>query len=203
MAATLDAGYQWVWPALLFASAGVFHHAGIKIPYFAFFGHDSGIRASDPPRNMLAAMTLAAALCLLIGILPQQTLYRLLPFATGYDPYDLTHVLTQTQLLFFGALAFVALQRTGIYPAELRSVNLDADWLYRRLAPAVIRPLAAAVATVDRGVRRGALGLLDGGRRALESDRSPVRMIARSWPTGSMVLWVAVLLGAYLLFRLF
>ena len=29
---------------LLFASAGVFHHAGIKIPYFAFFAHDSGIR---------------------------------------------------------------------------------------------------------------------------------------------------------------
>ena len=29
--------YQFVWLALLFASAGVFHHAGIKIPYFAFF----------------------------------------------------------------------------------------------------------------------------------------------------------------------
>ncbi|MEI2771510.1 MAG: proton-conducting transporter membrane subunit [Candidatus Competibacter sp.] len=34
---------------LLFASAGVFHHAGIKIPYFAFFAHDSGIRCQEAP----------------------------------------------------------------------------------------------------------------------------------------------------------
>ena len=26
---------------LLAASAGVLHHSGIKIPYFAFFGHDA------------------------------------------------------------------------------------------------------------------------------------------------------------------
>ena len=31
-----------IWLLLLFASAGVFHHAGIKIPYFAFFAHDRG-----------------------------------------------------------------------------------------------------------------------------------------------------------------
>ena len=30
---------------LMFASAGVFHHAGIKVPFFIFFGHDAGIRA--------------------------------------------------------------------------------------------------------------------------------------------------------------
>jgi multicomponent Na+:H+ antiporter subunit D len=28
-------------------------------------------------------------------------------------------------------------------------------------------------------------------------------MLARTWPTGSMVLWVAILLGAYLLAYLF
>ena len=38
---------------LLFASAGVFHHSGIKIPYFAFFAHDSGIRVKEAPPNML------------------------------------------------------------------------------------------------------------------------------------------------------
>ena len=37
MAAALEEGYDWIWLMLLFASAGVFHHAGIKIPYFAFF----------------------------------------------------------------------------------------------------------------------------------------------------------------------
>ncbi|MCG8565314.1 MAG: Na(+)/H(+) antiporter subunit D, partial [Desulfobacterales bacterium] len=34
-------GLVFVWLVLLFASAGVFHHAGIKIPFFAFFGHDA------------------------------------------------------------------------------------------------------------------------------------------------------------------
>ena len=63
VSAALDQHIDWLWVILLFASAGVFHHAGIKIPYFAFFHHDSGIRTSDPPKHMLAAMGIAAALC--------------------------------------------------------------------------------------------------------------------------------------------
>jgi multicomponent Na+:H+ antiporter subunit D len=47
-----------VWFILLFASAGVFHHAGIKIPYFAFFSHDSGMRPKEAPLHMLLAMGL-------------------------------------------------------------------------------------------------------------------------------------------------
>ena len=131
MSAALETGYGWVWLALLFASAGVFHHAGIKIPYFAFFAHDSGIRVSDPPKNMLFAMSIAAGLCIAIGIYPA-ALYSLLPYDTGYNPYDATHVLAQTQLLFFSALAFVWLNLKGLYPPELRSTNLDFDWFYRR-----------------------------------------------------------------------
>ncbi len=60
MAAALQEGHDWIWLALLFASAGVFHHAGIKIPFFAFFAQDSGIRTGEPPLNMLLAMALAA-----------------------------------------------------------------------------------------------------------------------------------------------
>ena len=130
MLAAQEEGYDWVWLALLFASAGVFHHAGIKIPYFAFFAHDSGIRTSEPPVNMLLAMSIAALLCITIGVYPE-LVYQLLPFEVDYHPYDLTHVLTQTQLLFFSALAFVWLNLKGLYPPELPSVNLDVDWLYR------------------------------------------------------------------------
>ena len=36
MSAALSENYPWIWLGLLFASAGVFHHAGIKIPFFAF-----------------------------------------------------------------------------------------------------------------------------------------------------------------------
>ena len=60
-------------------------------------------------------------------------LYTFLPYDSGYEPYDWTHVLTQTQLLFFSALAFTFLKLTHLYPPELRSTNLDVDWIYRRL----------------------------------------------------------------------
>ena len=51
--ATAYEGLLALWLVLLFASAGVFHHAGIKIPFFAFFHHDSGIRCKEAPRSML------------------------------------------------------------------------------------------------------------------------------------------------------
>ncbi|MDZ7699151.1 MAG: Na(+)/H(+) antiporter subunit D [Deltaproteobacteria bacterium] len=120
-----------VWFILLFASAGVFHHAGIKIPYFAFFSHDSGMRPKEAPVHMLLAMGIAAALCIFIGTFPGP-LYRLLPYPVDYVPYTASHVIGQTQLLFFSALAFTLLLLSGIYPAEMRCINLDADWFYRK-----------------------------------------------------------------------
>jgi len=122
------------WVALLFASAGVFHHAGIKIPFFTFFSHDSGIRVKEAPINMLIAMGVSAILCVGIGTFPQHTLYKMLPFAMehGYEPYSFAHVNAQTMLLLFSALAFTLLLMSGIYPSEIRSVNIDADWIYRK-----------------------------------------------------------------------
>lgn len=131
MEAAAHGNLRWVWFVLLFASAGVFHHAGIKIPFFAFFSHDSGLRCKEAPRHMLLAMGLAAFLCIFIGTFPQ-FLYKLLPFATDYQPYTASHVIAQSQLLFFSALAFTLLLLSGIYPAEIRSVNIDADWVYRK-----------------------------------------------------------------------
>ncbi len=120
-----------VWFVLLFASAGVFHHAGIKIPFFAFFGHDSGLRPKEAPLNMLLAMGIAAFLCVFIGSFPGP-LYSLLPYPVDYVPYTMPHIVSQTQILFFSALAFTLLLLAGIYPPEMRCVNLDADWFYRK-----------------------------------------------------------------------
>jgi len=198
MSAVLDAGHDWIWLVLLFASAGVFHHAGIKIPYFAFFAHDAGIRASEPPRNMLLAMLLAALLCVGIGVYPE-ALYRLLPFAMDYAPYDATHVISQLQLLCFAALAFTWLKLQGIYPPELHAVNLDFDWTYRRLLPGAARRLLAALAPLDQAIRQGTARTTRNAINTLFRHHGPQGLLARTWPTGSMVLWVAVLLGAYLL----
>jgi len=131
MEAAAHGDMRWLWFILLFASAGVFHHAGIKIPFFAFFSHDSGIRCKEAPRHMLLAMGISAILCILIGCFPQY-LYSMLPYATDYQPYSISHVLAQSQLLIFSALAFTLLLLAGIYPAEIRSVNVDADWIYRK-----------------------------------------------------------------------
>ncbi|BEQ16066.1 Na(+)/H(+) antiporter subunit D [Desulfoferula mesophila] len=120
-----------IWFMLQFASVGVIDHAGIKVPYFTFFGHDSGVRASDPPWNMTWAMGIAAVFCLGLGVFPQP-LYALLPFPVDYAPYTGAHVVGQLQLLLFGALAFVLLIYSGYYPAEIRAINLDFDWFYRK-----------------------------------------------------------------------
>jgi len=202
MSAALQEGHDWVWLLLLFASAGVFHHAGIKIPYFAFFARDAGIRASEPPLNMLLAMLLAALLCVFIGVYPA-ALYGLLPYAVTFSPYDATHVISQLQLLFFAALAFVWLNLQGLYPPELRAVNLDSDWLYRRLLPATSRRALAILQPLDAALRRTVGRLTQSAIAALTRYHAPRGMLARTWPTGSMVLWVAILLGAYLLAYLF
>ncbi len=198
MAAMLHENYDYLWLFMLFASAGVFHHAGIKIPYFAFFAHDSGLRPQEAPVNMLVAMGLAAALCLFIGSQPQY-LYALLPWEVDYWPYDLTHVLTQLQLLFFSALAFVWLNKQGLYPPELRSVNLDVEWLYRSLLPAGVQ---RGLATLG-GLREALYALARAPMRSIRTSFSNTAMaknhLSESWPTGSMVFWISITLVAYLL----
>ncbi len=200
MSALVNEGYHGVWLAMLFAAAGVFHHAGIKIPYFAFFHHDSGIRTQEAPLNMLLAMAVAAVLCIAIGSQPQ-LLYQLLPYDYDYSPYDVTHVLTQTQLLFFSALAFVWLNTRGMYPPELRSTNIDIEWLWRRLLPSAALRISSRLAAA----RDGLLELLSPALRPeFWANRKLLQLtLSRQWPTGSMVLWVAVFLAVMLFSGLF
>ena len=195
--AVAQEGHWIVWLVLLFASAGVFHHSGIKIPYFAFFQHDSGKRPKEAPVNMLVAMGATAFLCIAIGVVPGP-LYAILPYPVDFAPYTAAHVITQLQLLLFSALAFGFLMRTGLYPPELRSVNLDFDWSYRRLLPATVTAVrnvwtpvrGRAVASAQRRFERFIAGVF--------RHHGPEGILARTWPTGSTVLWVAVLLAVYL-----
>ena len=198
LAAMLEEGHDFLWLVLLFASAGVLHHAGIKVPYFGFFGRDSGIRTQEAPLNMLVAMSIAAALCIFIGIQPLY-LYALLPWEVEYWPYELTHVLFQMQLLFFAALAFAWMHRLGLHPPEMHAVNIDAEWLYRKLIPSVVRN---GYDLAHRMYRTTTVTLR---RTSNEAEKSMIKTslgrfsLAASWPTGSMVFWIAGILGAYLL----
>ncbi len=201
LTATSDGHYVVTWFVLIFASAGVFHHSGIKIPYFAFFAHDSGIRCKEAPWNMLLAMGITAALCIGIGVFPEP-LYAILPYELEepFQPYDSTHVTTQLQLLLFSALAFTVLMRTGIYPKELRSTNLDADVVYRRWIPGLVRacaPSARALWSLVTGAGQGVVRLATVAARRL---CNPQGYFGRTEQTRETVLEVAVILAILLIF---
>jgi len=197
--AAADQELALVWFLLICASAGVFLHAGVKFPWFVFFHRDSGLRPPDPPPSMRLAMLLFAGLCIGIGVVPA-TLYGLLPYPVEYLPYTGAHVVQTLQLLLFSGLAFFLmlpfLQRT-------LTITLDSDWFYRRLLPRGLQWLLATSQPLDAAIRRSAGSLIKGMIEALSRYHAPRGMLARTWPTGSMVLWVAILLGAYLLAYLF
>ncbi len=187
-----------VYLLLTAASAGVFLHAGIKFPWFVFFQKDSGLRPPDPPWNMKAAMVLFSVICIGLGVFPG-ILYAALPFPVAYEPYTGEHVVGQLQLLLFAGLAFFVMlplmKRTN-------TITLDWDWLYRRLGAYL------AVETYERAMEgwREMIGepreKWDRLMAGLFRTYGPHGPLARSWPTGSMVLWVGILLSAYLLLAL-
>ncbi|MDA2932901.1 Na(+)/H(+) antiporter subunit D [Acidobacteria bacterium AH-259-D05] len=119
---------------LTLASAGTFLHTGLKLPYYMFFGKDSGARGQEPPKNMLVAMGLAAAACLLIGVFPG-LLYRHLPNPVDYLPYTLQHVTATLGMLGFTALGFFLLLK-HLDPEP--KISLDTDWFYRRGSSAFV-----------------------------------------------------------------
>ena len=149
MSALGKEGLVLVYFMLLFASAGVLHHSGIKIPFFAFFAHESGIKTKEAPLNMIIAMIIASALCILIGIFPS-TFYQILPYEINYQPYDFSHVVGQLQLLTFAAFAFICLWHFKIYPPELNSTVLNSDWVYRKMIPGVLIPLLKLVEKMNQ-----------------------------------------------------
>lgn len=197
MSATLYGGHTVVWFMLLFAAAGVVYKAAIKVPYFAFFGRDSGLAPGDPPLNMRVAMGIAAAACIVFGTFPS-VVYDLLPFDADYQPYTAGHVLTQLQLLAFAAAGFIWLRLSGAYPPELHATNLDADWLYRLWAARGLARAGAAIRVLDRAARDAFLAQLHKVLHHLRRHHGPEGRLARTWPTGSMALWVAVMLAATL-----
>ncbi|MEF8824375.1 MAG: Na(+)/H(+) antiporter subunit D [Desulfohalobiaceae bacterium] len=163
-----------VWLVLQFASAGVFHHAGIKVPYFTFFGHDSGMRPQEPPLNMLLAMGFTAFLCVFLGFFPQP-LYDILPNAVDYAPYTSTHVLSQLHLLMFGALAFCLLILSGYYPPEIRALNLDTDWVYRKGGKWAYAAFDAGLNRLNSTCERALQGVASGLTRFLKD--TPARLM--------------------------
>jgi multicomponent Na+:H+ antiporter subunit D len=194
--AAADTGILVVWLLLLAASAGVFLHAGIKFPWFVFFQRDSGLRPPDPPRDMRLAMWLFSFLCIAIGVYPDP-LYAILPYPVAYRPYTVEHLVIQFQVLLFAGFAFFVMLKQM---RRTLTISLDFDWFYRKFFREIGQEFAVRTSAA-RQLREAQL--LGGVRRLVDRlyrHHGPQGLLARSWPTGSMVLWVAVLLGVSLVF---
>jgi multicomponent Na+:H+ antiporter subunit D len=188
-------GLLIVWLLLLAASAGVFLHAGIKFPWFVFFQRDSGLRPPEPPRHMLTAMWFFSALCIGIGLFPQ-VLYAILPYPVDYQPYTLDHVTTQLQLLLFAGFAFFVMldqmKRT-------LTISLDFDWFYRKFFHSLADEFATRSSSAHADLEKRGVLAVQRAIANLYAHHGPHGVLARTRPTGSMVLWVALMLGCSLL----
>lgn len=208
MDAVLGGGFIIIYYMLLFASAGVLEHSGIKIPYCAFFGHDSGKRVEEAPFNMLLAMGIAAFLCIAIAlpafipVFNYETLYAILPhpeYALEKNPFTSDHVIKQLQLLVLATLAFVLLKRFQLYPEERAGVILDTDWVYRKPGYDIGKWAGAAWKKANPAIVVVAQRFGRSMYRKLEQACSPIGIFAQGVLTGGMALWTATLLGVVLL----
>lgn len=179
----------------LAGAAGVFLHAGIKFPWFVFFQKDSGMRPPDPPASLITGMVMLTSLCILIGCFPG-TFYSFLPYATDYQPYSFTKVVQQLQLLAFSGLAFFLL--LGALKRTL-TITLDTDWFFRVAGRAIGRGFLDALDATRQALSNLFDGIGGAFSGALFKHNGPQGFVARTRPTGSMVLWAVILLTFYLI----
>ena len=126
-----------------------------------------------------------------LGLYPEP-LYDILPYQVDYVPYTTGHVVTMLQLLLFSGLAFFVMLP---YMKRTLTITLDFDWFYRKLFKLAAREAA------DRSAAAHAAAFKDAEKRLgqligrIFRAHGPHGILARTWPTGSMVLWAAALLA--------
>ena len=204
IAAVFEEHHYVVFAMLLFASAGVLEHSGIKVPYFAFFAHDSGKRPQEAPWNMLVAMGCAAFLCLFFafpwgGV---QILYNLLPSevagAAAFNPYSADHVIFQMQLLMGAMLAFNLLKKRGLYPPERRAQILDFDWTYRRFGLSLLSWANQMWTRLGAKITYVVTRFLGAAGQRLYYLFSPASALSQDAPSGLAAVLTAAMLAAAL-----
>jgi len=191
-------GLQIPWLLLLAAAVLTVVHTAIRVPYHVFFARAETTGKSEAPFSMRIAMTATAAFILAGGFLPE-AFYRLLPGNITYAPYSFGHVVTQLQLVIFAALGFAMLRRNKLDPRP-RNATIDADWLYRRLLPALINAFGGIISHIHFRTLSRAQVRLNRFIATVYRHHGPQGALARTWPVGSTVLWVAVLLCVTLVF---
>lgn len=164
-----DAGIGWAMLLLTLASVGTFLSTSLKLPYATWLGPDRGIVATPTPPHMLAAMAIAAFLCVLIGVWPD-LLYVHLPHPTDFRPYTAWHVCEVVQLLVFTFFAFYLLLPKLKGEA---TISMDTDVVYRKSAPLV---RTVFVEDVDRVYGNVEAAVQDAAAWVRHAARDPFRL---------------------------
>jgi len=195
--AAAEDGRGVIFLLMMLAGVGTFLSTTLKLPWFTFFGRDAGLKPAEAPMNMRVAMGLAALMCFVIGVMPQ-LLYTILPYAVDYNAYTASHLIKEGQLLLFTGIAFFLLLK---HLGGKDKISLDFDWFYRDLGRRWVGSARDLVSTANADIRREFMT----GFRRLEAAACRLRVSGwpmRSWPTGSMALWTALVLALLLVFGL-
>ncbi len=179
VAASFDEHIYWAAFLLTLASAGTFLHTGLKVPYFIWFGknncsQETWEKAKDPSWNMMAAMAIASALCIFIGVYTPY-LYNMLPYGITFQPYTMYHLMEVMQILLFTALGFFLLIKKL---APEPTISIDLDWFYRKGSTQFLRFANRPVASTDtawsevyrKGGLAGVMGLAKGSSQFDRED---------------------------------
>jgi multicomponent Na+:H+ antiporter subunit D len=183
---------------LLIAPMGTFLSTGLKMPWFTFYSTDQGARVLRPvPASMYIAMTLAALICFVTGVLPGATLYALLPFDATYEPFTAHHLVQTLQLLLATALGFWLLR---VKLAGDATVTIDVDIIYRQPLLWVVDRGGALFEAVGRHTRDATGFVIAGTWRRLQLY--PWREDAPTLATQATVVISAIAFAVYLIFML-
>ncbi len=174
----------------MFGVAGVWAHAGLRVPAAAFFGDRAN---NDPveeaPVHMRIAMLGAVGGCLAIGSMP----------CWDDIPFDAAGLVLHMQGLAFSLLVFAAARAWGLLPRDEASALIDVDWLYRRLGPSLVGVVMTVTSSAYLAWQNFISARLTGAFRGMFAAAGPQANVASTWGTGLGVLWVAVLLVVMLL----
>lgn len=188
------ANMEWVWVALLAASAGVFLHAGVKFPWFVFFNKKAtAADVIEAPPNMQWAMILLVVICILVGVMPT-TFYALLPYPVEYTLYTFPHLIEQMQLLLLSMFAFFILLP---WLRRTTTISIDLDWFYRALPAHLLRVFAPTGTRLYHRIRRSLQQCLC-AILSVSGFRSPVADVPKlAFLIGTFAVGLLVLLLVY------
>lgn len=151
---------------LFVVSMGTFLSTALKLPKYTFLAEDRGARVTRAvPASMYLAMALAALVCIVTGLFPAGTLYRLLPFDATYQPFTAHHFIESLQLLLATALGFWLLRH--LLASDVPLVTRDVDRLYRAPIRWAVEASGNLLKDIGRRASTVSVGVVDTTWRVL------------------------------------